>query len=1110
MTTSGSPVDSPYDVNRAAKTPGGSPGDGAGGGIAGGSTATSPPVGPPPRVGGTKLYGSVAVPWTGGSNIPTKGVREPTSLQAHRPTEFRAAKQNEDTLKRGLDDEACLYPADAICKVGSGKSSLLTWLDNVRRELEERGMDTQFRVPASCTGRGLIEGDKERYLFEDWGTVDREDVTMWVNWLLTYGDSYDRYNLKMSFRMIQASISTQMWGKVSNNFRLNGGDPNVGPELLVQLIEDHRLVSCSAIQSLVEEIRKMKIGKFPGENVEEFGKLLWDKTSIVIGSTHKPDNIGGLVVQCFLTGTVFEFKVAVTELLRKANKKLIPDNQIHREVIVGLKDRYNELVDANAWDPKKIHKENPGGLAGAVAEEPAEPVIDTAAALVAQIQQLTQAVASMQQGRQSDGKGEIRCHLCNKTGHMKSQCPNKDKSALRTAPKPGEPETRTRNNVLEKFCVRCKRWNSGDRGHTTSEHKVGFKTGGGAAPAAGLLGSVPDSAKPSPAPNNPAPEADFFYPTLHSFGGFMGTVPIDHGRDIAKAAHVINRMTGLTHHLIRWHGLRGLSSITRKQASFVGRLIGSQAPIIAVHREIVPNRIRHLTATIPSLREWGPPTAPNRTTYRETLRAAALESALVASRLFGTNDANETTFEWQHLSSNYDDVTHTHPPFFEDGPTRSRRLQTAPWDHRITFLAPLAVRQQHGGPRLEHLVHHLRTQSLLPGLMAAEGEREPEAPIRPGRAYDFGALYLGQDIGRDIYRIAWNLPRIRASWSSPLRQVEITAAVGRQAALVAHRYLGASSLGFEDPHDATLGFLRDGDDYSDDDSVVSASADEPHPYVGPYNIERGHEIILGQVEDFESSRHQAIRAWRIQNDQSHLNAAPFQDPVMDPSELESSVKSKRPRRLSHDEAWCDWCQRITNHDTNTCPFRDDESDGPDDGQDFSSGKHRHPPSGGHSPFDVPRGSSGDAGTMNAAGMMEVAGAAAGNADDSMEVAGAPAGNTNDSLDAAGIVDVAGIVDAAGIADAMDVAGTMDAAGTTDAAGISDSKRKANTMEDAGMTDAATDHDGDTPTNPPNIPRGSPLAAKRNLLSFKNRVDIVLNTATGIIQWAHLKGHAGQP
>ena len=370
-----------------------------------------------------KVHGTQVIPGTGGSNIPIKGTREPASLMAYRPKEFNAAKKTEEALKKGLDDEDCLYPAEIINQVESGKASLLIWLDNMDRVFNGCGLDTMTRMPLKLHAKGLGPYDKEYNIFQDWGLIDKEDVSIWVQWIINDGDNEDRYNLKMSFEKIQGSISRQMWAKVSSQFRMNGGLPNSGPELLFALIEEHRMTSCSAIQNLVEEIRKMKLHEYPGENVELFGNILWDKISIVIGSAHKPDNIASLMVGCYLSGSVFEFKIMVTELHQRASRKMIPAKDLHSEITIALKNRYLELVDAHVWEPKKHFKEKALALAGAV-EADTEPVrndihMSTTAALVAQMQQLTQAVAAI-----SNRSGnEVRCHLCNQVGHMKAQCP---------------------------------------------------------------------------------------------------------------------------------------------------------------------------------------------------------------------------------------------------------------------------------------------------------------------------------------------------------------------------------------------------------------------------------------------------------------------------------------------------------------------------------------------------------------------------------------------------------------------------------------------------------------------------------------------------------------
>jgi hypothetical protein len=208
------------------------------------ATPRAPPPPPPsivsPRIGGTSIHGKDILPWTGGSNIPSRNRTQPASLLALRPEDFKSAKSTEASLKQGADEAMWLFPADDINKVGSNKISLMSWMELIRHEMEERGMDTVFRIPKTGTGDNFDDSVPESYLFSHWGELSSGQVRSWVSWLHADGDYFDNYNLTLSFKMIQSSISIDMWRKIKKSL---SSKPS-GPELLTLIIEAHQSRLC--------------------------------------------------------------------------------------------------------------------------------------------------------------------------------------------------------------------------------------------------------------------------------------------------------------------------------------------------------------------------------------------------------------------------------------------------------------------------------------------------------------------------------------------------------------------------------------------------------------------------------------------------------------------------------------------------------------------------------------------------------------------------------------------------------------------------------------------------------------------------------------------------
>ena len=128
------------------------------------------------RVGGLSAHGSYIIPWTGGSNIASLAIKQPASLLAHRPEDFKNARSTKSSLKEGLDEPMWLFPADDINKAGSGKITLMSWMELVCREIEEQGMDTVFLVPDTGSGENLNETNKESSLVSQWGDLTTDQV----------------------------------------------------------------------------------------------------------------------------------------------------------------------------------------------------------------------------------------------------------------------------------------------------------------------------------------------------------------------------------------------------------------------------------------------------------------------------------------------------------------------------------------------------------------------------------------------------------------------------------------------------------------------------------------------------------------------------------------------------------------------------------------------------------------------------------------------------------------------------------------------------------------------------------------------------------------------
>ena len=124
----------------------------------------------PPRYGGLK--GNVY--WCGGGLLPTKSLIRPKSTLAYRPEDFKSACKVEEGCQQGLPETKWLYLDQKKSKI-----TLTSWIDALRVYMDERGLDSVFRVYDASQGT-------ETYLLKNWGLVrNKAKINKWIEDLKT-------------------------------------------------------------------------------------------------------------------------------------------------------------------------------------------------------------------------------------------------------------------------------------------------------------------------------------------------------------------------------------------------------------------------------------------------------------------------------------------------------------------------------------------------------------------------------------------------------------------------------------------------------------------------------------------------------------------------------------------------------------------------------------------------------------------------------------------------------------------------------------------------------------------------------------------------------------
>ena len=104
-----------------------------------------------PRVG----YGEGNDAWVGGSNVENNKRTRPKSTLSRRPTDFKSSNLIETKAVAGLHEDRKLGSNEKTSKI-----SLSSWVNSLKLYMEDRGLDTVFRMFDATT-------QTETYLLED-------------------------------------------------------------------------------------------------------------------------------------------------------------------------------------------------------------------------------------------------------------------------------------------------------------------------------------------------------------------------------------------------------------------------------------------------------------------------------------------------------------------------------------------------------------------------------------------------------------------------------------------------------------------------------------------------------------------------------------------------------------------------------------------------------------------------------------------------------------------------------------------------------------------------------------------------------------------------------
>ena len=152
-------------------------------------------------------------------------------MKALRPQDSIGVKSTEELCTQGLVTSKSLDIANGCITV-----TLVQWIDNISKYIEDRGMDTVFRIYHH------LQQD-ETYLFEKWNIPSKDNLIN--DWVIDFKKGiqlmagrkskcyYDLDNLNWSGTALKNSVTATLWKSISSSLPKNA----TGPEVFKTIID---------------------------------------------------------------------------------------------------------------------------------------------------------------------------------------------------------------------------------------------------------------------------------------------------------------------------------------------------------------------------------------------------------------------------------------------------------------------------------------------------------------------------------------------------------------------------------------------------------------------------------------------------------------------------------------------------------------------------------------------------------------------------------------------------------------------------------------------------------------------------------------------------------
>lgn len=263
------------------------------------------------------------------------------------------------------------------------------------------------------------------------------------------GSSFNQENLSWSYEAIRNSCDKDLQGIIDAKMLKYQTFERFGPLYYYELVQQMTTVDSKAVRAITQELTSLKVFEQEGQSIAKVAKIIRSTIIWLEMMNMLPPDIDAIVYDILETCTVSDFQLFLKTLSTNAslNRVRLSVN----DLLDNAEEHYRLLILSKRWD--------------AVGHQG----------------------SSFQAQRAPNSS----------SGGRRERTPITMPSWNRTAPATGEPNERTFENKVFKWCGTCERWFFGDRGHFTHEHVPGFVVsnrrprGGAHAPASGTAPPVP-------------------------------------------------------------------------------------------------------------------------------------------------------------------------------------------------------------------------------------------------------------------------------------------------------------------------------------------------------------------------------------------------------------------------------------------------------------------------------------------------------------------------------------------------------------------------------------------------------------------------------------------